>query len=157
MPADAGWVKAKDLPKGPNGHGLCRYCAEETEPPRRTFCSDECVHEWKLRTNPGYVRKRLLERDRGICADCGLNVPQLYYSLRHLEHHVRERRRKELSFPAFGRSWWEGAHILAVSAGGGECGLANYKTLCVPCHKKDTVRLRPEQRVRAQEDSPDSH
>lgn len=152
---DAGRVKAKHLPKGPNGRVLCRYCGTEVTPPRRTFCSDGCVHEWKLRSNPGYVRKCLFRRDRGICAECGLNVPRLYHSLRLLEVHVRERRRSELGFPAFGRSWWEAAHILAVAQGGGECGLSNYRTLCVPCHKRDTARLRAHLKARAQEDTLD--
>ena len=31
---------------------------------RRTFCSAECVHEWKLRTNPQYLRSEVYKRDR---------------------------------------------------------------------------------------------
>ena len=37
--------------------------------------------------------------------------------------------------------FWEADHINAVSEGGGECGLDNYRTLCVPCHKKVTKDL----------------
>lgn len=140
----AGWVDPKKLPKGPNGRALCRYCGAETAPPRRTFCSEACVHEWKLRSNPGYVRKCLFTRDRGVCADCGLDTRRLKVELRCREFAARERRRKELGMPCFSRSWWDAAHILAVVQGGGGCGLANYKTLCVPCHKRDTARLRRE-------------
>lgn len=32
-------------------------------------------------------------------------------------------------------SCWEADHIKAVIAGGGECGIDNYRTLCFVCHK----------------------
>ena len=37
--------------------------------------------------------------------------------------------------------FWEADHIIPVSEGGGECGLDNYRTLCVMCHKKATEEL----------------
>lgn len=39
------------------------------------------------------------------------------------------------------RSWWEADHIVPVVEGGGQCGLENYRTLCVPCHKRVTAEL----------------
>lgn len=33
-------------------------------------------------------------------------------------------------------------HELAVAEGGGCCGLANLRTLCTPCHRKETAALR---------------
>jgi 5-methylcytosine-specific restriction enzyme A len=51
--------------------GSCRWCLKAVEPPRRTFCGPECVHQWKLRSDPGYRRKRVFERDGGICGKCG--------------------------------------------------------------------------------------
>jgi hypothetical protein len=33
-------------------------------------------------------------------------------------------------------------HTVAVSEGGGACGLENLRTLCTPCHKKETAALR---------------
>ena len=33
-----------------------------------------CVHEWKIRSSPWYVRKEVKKRDKGICKLCGFNV-----------------------------------------------------------------------------------
>ena len=60
--------------KGPDGRPLCRWCGKSVSPPRRTFCSDSCVHEWRLRSDPGYVRGLVLKRDHGVCALCKLNT-----------------------------------------------------------------------------------
>jgi hypothetical protein len=38
--------------------------------------------------------------------------------------------------------FWQADHILAVAEGGGDCGIQNFQTLCVPCHKLDTEKLR---------------
>lgn len=66
-----------DPKKGPDGRPQCRWCGKSVAPPRRTFCSDGCVHEWKLRSNPGYVRDLVLRRDRGVCALCKLDTLDL--------------------------------------------------------------------------------
>ena len=39
-------------------------------------------------------------------------------------------------------SWWEADHIVPVVEGGGQCGMENYRTLCVRCHWKVTRELR---------------
>ena len=39
------------------------------------------------------------------------------------------------------QSLWEADHIVPVSEGGGACGLENFRTLCVPCHKAETKAL----------------
>ena len=36
-------------------------------------------------------------------------------------------------------SFWQADHIVAVSEGGGSCGLSNFRTLCVPCHAAVTA------------------
>lgn len=38
-------------------------------------------------------------------------------------------------------SGWDADHIIPVIEGGGLCGLENYRTLCHPCHKKETAAL----------------
>ena len=38
-------------------------------------------------------------------------------------------------------SWWEADHIVPVAEGGGQCGLENYRTLCIRCHRKVTREL----------------
>lgn len=111
--------------------GTCRWCKGPVKPPRRTFCSDACVHEYLLRSNPRYLRQKVWERDRGICALCGVDTTQLEPPGR-LQH------------------TWEVDHIVPVAEGGGECGLDNVRTLCIPCHRKVTAELRRRLRQRKQ-------
>lgn len=133
---------------GKNGKVLCRFCEKEVQRPRRTFCSDECVHQWKLRKSSSYVRKCLFSRDHGICALCGIDT---HKQKKHGKMLLKEGRKKEyfdfakslgLSAHASHRkSWWDADHIVAVAEGGGECGLENYRTLCIPCHLRVTREL----------------
>lgn len=135
------------VPRGPNGRGICRWCSLEVPKRRFTFCSEYCVHEWKLRTQPGYLREQVFARDRGVCAGCGVDTMgearQLRYSrgtrraelLRHWG--LRARTRKSL---------WDADHIVPVAEGGGECDLENIRTLCLRCHREATRRLRERMR-----------
>ena len=163
------------LAKGPNGRNLCRWCKTEVTPPRRTFCTDACVHEWNLRTHAGYLRRMVRERDHGVCAECGTNCVALRRALvraRYAEHMMHARwwtpervelyapttwaRMAELGIPpkrrALDRSLWEADHIIPVVEGGGCCGLDNLRTLCWRCHaaasKALRARLKPKKGVR---------
>jgi 5-methylcytosine-specific restriction endonuclease McrA len=101
---------------------------------RRTFCSGEqasfdyrsgeaskpghgCVHEFMLGSNPGYVRKLVWARDKGVCAFCGDIAP------------------------GKAGAYWQADHTTPVAEGGGLCGLEGYRTLCTPCHKRETAAL----------------
>ena len=121
--------------------GLCRWCGAEVPKGRFTFCGPECVHQWKLRTDPGYLRQQVFERDRGVCARCGVDTEALRLARRKLDYRARRE---------FDRQWgarrqlWDADHILPVVKGGGECDLANMRTLCLLCHKVVTSQLRQE-------------
>ena len=144
-----GWVDRKAGPRGPNGRGICRWCSLEVPARRYTFCSAYCVHEWKLRTQPGYVRDKVFERDRGVCSCCGVDAlaeeRRLRYShgARRVEllkyWGLRSRTRKSL---------WDADHIVPVAEGGGECDLENIRTLCLRCHRVVTLELRRRIRTR---------
>jgi 5-methylcytosine-specific restriction endonuclease McrA len=41
---------------------------------------------------------------------------------------------------------WDADHIVPVVEGGGECDLANMRTLCLKCHKLATAELRRRRR-----------
>jgi 5-methylcytosine-specific restriction endonuclease McrA len=103
-----------ELRKSPAGLPLCRWCSTEVSK-RRTFCGELCVHEWKLRSDAGYARKLVFERDAGKCALCPV---------------------------VLGRTdAWEMDHIIPVVEGGGCCGLENLRLLCPPCHRGVTAEL----------------
>ncbi len=137
-----GWVDRKGIPRGPNGRGLCRWCSLEVPRGRFTFCSAYCVHEWKLRSQPVYLREQVLLRDRGICACCGIDT---IAALRRLRHSRGANRQALLQYWGFnGRirtSLWDADHILPVAEGGGECDLKNIRTLCLRCHRRATAQL----------------
>ena len=163
--------------------GRCCWCgALVLAKGRRTWCSQKCVDEYLLVSSPGYIRKAVHRRDKGICAICGINctaayrrwqestkeVSRLAYRLINMHRQnvdfvngkpvLRERRsatiRESKTFVLQmikkyapgnwtpGRSTgWDADHIVPVAEGGGQCDLANIRTLCHPCHKTVTARL----------------
>ncbi|MBV8208146.1 MAG: HNH endonuclease [Acidobacteria bacterium] len=138
-----GWADPKRISRGPNGRALCRWCGTEVRPPRRTFCGETCVHHWRMRTSPAYVREQVFRRDRGVCALCGEDTMARSRSLRKLPWRARRRRCQELGIPYLRlRSPWDADHIVPVCEGGGQCSLENFRTLCIPCHQRVTGELR---------------
>lgn len=133
--------------RGPTGRPVCRWCGVETKHPRRTWCSDECVAEWMVRA--GNPRGPTFERDKGVCALCGLDTEKLRRIIDHARRSLKGEpylRGSSISawrlldglFRKIGfllsRSLWEADHIQPVVRGGGSCGLDNIRTLCRPCH-----------------------
>lgn len=135
-----GRVRRAALPKGDDGRALCRWCNLQVPPGRFTFCSDWCVEEWRIRTDPSHLRQRVLERDGGICAQCGLDC---IAAMRHLKRQRGLAKAKALAhWKLAGRkSLWDADHILPVAEGGGECDLANLRTLCLRYHRQNTAEL----------------
>jgi 5-methylcytosine-specific restriction enzyme A len=164
--ADAGWI-GTTKEKGPNGRGLCRWCHQEVPKGKRTFCSKECVHEWKLRTDIQYMRHQLFERDHGVCALCHLDTVALVKKLAKLDsdelwpgscyahsrplpprllkklegYRIPEHRWRIKTYKRERYGIWDADHITPVVEGGGECGLEGYRTLCCKCHKEETKEL----------------
>jgi len=138
-----GWVDRHGLPRGPHGRALCRWCSLEVHPRPFTFCSEFCVHEWKLRSQPAYLREQVFLRDKGVCAGCGIDTAKEFRALRY----ARGVRRRQLTArwglgKRIRKSLWDADHILPVAEGGGECDLNNLRTLCLLCHKDATRQLR---------------
>jgi 5-methylcytosine-specific restriction protein A len=146
---DAGSADPGTLPRGSNGRCLCRQCGLEVPKGRRTFCGGPCVEEWRLKTDPSFLRNRVWKRDKGRCARCGLRCRDLEKSLgllRQVLSRLGQSRlygslRKALKVQSR-HSLWDADHIRAVAEGGGECGLENMQTLCLWCHRDKTSAVR---------------
>jgi 5-methylcytosine-specific restriction enzyme A len=141
----------KDLPKGPNGKNMCRNnCGKEVKPPRRTFCSNDCVHKYRIKSDLSYMRKAVFNRDKGICSLCKQDCEDIRLELALLKHRDKnlfKAKLQELKLrpsDAYRKTFWDADHILPVCKGGGECGLENLRTLCIPCHRGVTGQLRKE-------------
>ena len=125
-----GWVKRERSP--------CRWCAGEVPKGRLTFCSAACVHEWKLRTDSGYLRDAVFARDHGVCAICGIDTVVLRRDKLKLDYAARKKFEREWSTR---KHLWDADHIIPVCKGGGECDLSNMRTLCLKCHRVVTSEL----------------
>lgn len=130
---------------GPGGRPLCRWCRLEIlAKRRRSFCSEYCVHQWRLRSDPGYLRDQVFARDAGICALCAADTVASYRDLKRSRGRLRAESLAMwgLSSVHARRSLWDADHILPVAEGGGQCDLDNLRTLCLPCHREVTADLR---------------
>lgn len=138
-----GFADRAALATGPNGRPLCRWCNLEVPARRFTFCSAWCVHEWKLRTDPGYLREQVFQRDRGVCAACGVDTLAAFRELQRSRGTHRIRLLQKWGWKRLNRkTLWDADHILPVVEGGGECDLDNIRTLCLLCHREATQNLR---------------
>ena len=145
---EAGWADLDTLPRGPGGRRLCRQCGEEVPARRRTFCGDACVEQWKLKTDPSFLRSRVWKRDKGRCAQCGMRCKDLEKGLELLQKVLAREGlavvygslRKALKIQSR-HALWDADHIRAVVEGGGECGLENMQTLCFWCHRDKTAAM----------------
>jgi 5-methylcytosine-specific restriction endonuclease McrA len=98
------------------------------------------------------MRQRVYQRDKGVCALCGIDTTVLGKVLAAEWNRVKmaksapERREREAFRQRYRwyfrrSSYWDADHIKPVSEGGGECSLENMRTLCVPCHQAVTREL----------------
>jgi 5-methylcytosine-specific restriction protein A len=140
-----GFIDPKALPVNASGFRECRYCEGSVIPPKRTFCSANCVHEYRLRSDGSYLRTQVYLRDLGICQICNIDTKKTAGELLGLdpEDPLRERLLKQYNIPKTrkitsgrnGGGLWDADHIVPVKEGGGVCGLDNLRTLCISCHK----------------------
>ena len=151
---------------------LCRWCGLDVKrlsTRRSTFCSPECVHEFRIRTDSSYIRHYIAERDKHTCQICGLMCKGF---LRKLWRYVNEKKLEQQKSPIYknpgtwrhlqkaleyeffadlGLEWvntharstyYDIDHINPVVEGGHQCGEENLRLLCLGCHRKETAELR---------------
>jgi len=116
------------LKRDETGRALCRWCETPVPKGRRTFCGQDCVREWNIRTDPGYARRQVELRDHGVCAVCGLDTDRLKRIADHLwsigyttswqfhgrPHPSAERRKEQFAIMLAILSMWAG-HSMRVS------------------------------------------
>jgi len=150
---EAGYKRRHQIERDSEGVALCRWCQLRVPKHRRTFCSDECVREHRLRSDVDFLRAEVLVRDRGMCAICGRDCLQLLKLVRDRSQWPEDTAIKHLLSLNFSRwrsekavvsgmALWDTDHIIPVAEGGGGCSFDLVRTLCVPCHIRETKQLR---------------
>ena len=146
------YCSVDELPLNEDGFRQCRFCRKSVKPPRRTMCSAQCAHEMKLRTNGKYLRECVFKRDKGICILCGDDTKITAKRANELKNNNEKGeltaflKEKGISLKRkiwkckFGGGLWDADHIIPVKDGGGQCGMDNLRTLCIPCHTKKTFK-----------------
>lgn len=139
------------LPKvlGTNGKRPCRGCGADIPPTRQTWCSNEC-REGHYMALSSWARRRVRDRDNGVCAECGTDTAKCERILLNLyrreDRHAFADYLQALGQPSpsyYGWHYghlWEADHVVPLAEGGTNA-LDNYRTLCVPCHKQATKEL----------------
>lgn len=140
------------------GTRYCRYCLRPCPKPLNTFCSEQCIQNWKFRSDGGTIRRATYTRDKGVCASCGRDSRKWMEDLRHEYQRIRSKegssakevqekvaslcRKEGIIEGDFYRTPWEADHIHPVYQGGGMCGPENIQTLCLRCHRRKGKRQR---------------
>ena len=98
------------------------------------------------------LRALVFQRDLGVCALCGCDTELTHEVFRKAQGHLQEavgfrahRQWRDLvalaGFDARRSTWWEADHKHPLSEGGSH-ELGNLRTLCIPCHRRETAKLR---------------
>jgi len=129
--------------RGPGGRTACRWCGQEVKGRRRSWCSESCVDEYLVRQNQSHARRAVWKRDRGVCAQCGMDCTKMKRAIRAMSYPLRRTVMRVLGIPRYrGGTLWHADHIVPVVDGGAELGLANLRTLCLWDHRGVTATLR---------------
>lgn len=97
------------------------------------------------------LRRWVENRDGGICSLCGCDTYKARRVFAAANFYLKcfwgiqtwdlFNQLLELSgWPRLSRDWWEADHILPLAEGGNDT-LDNLRTLCIPCHRRETAKL----------------
>jgi 5-methylcytosine-specific restriction endonuclease McrA len=116
-------------------HGVCTSCGLDTERLRHAcqrWLRVYGVDRMATPRDPRHIKHglSLYPRRTGAALDLAqrLTLRGLPTSERAIRHLMGER-----------RCWWDGDHTVPIVDGGHPCDLANLRTLCWWCHKRETA------------------
>jgi hypothetical protein len=136
----------------------CAWCSSNLTQAQRiakaVYCSQECAETGRLRRGgwaSAAIRSAMFALEAGVCQKCNTNAHAFYGQIMALEPAARLNRYQSAKWrmPASNKAYqamlndpkegdfWQVDHKVAVAEGGGNCGLENLRTLCVPCGDKD--------------------
>lgn len=125
-----------------DGRLICVWCGDPLEGQQRRWCSDDCVNEYQIaRGDQNAARRWLWMREGGVCQLCGTDTVTISY-VRAVPASERS------SYVRTGE--WEADHIVPI-AEGGPLVRENLRTLCKPCHRAETKKLRARMAARRRE------
>lgn len=84
----------------------CRWCFKELTGRRTGWCSQECVDEFLLRKSGTALRSAVYDRDKGVCARCGIDTRQIKRLMNLLQHGRRARSKRYVSWSETERGKW---------------------------------------------------
>lgn len=153
---------------GPNGERICKWCGTPLTGRQISWCNRrECFQSYRIaQGNMDTIREVVWERDKGICQICGVDLARWTELIEFLKE---GRYQKEypggcvvtLRSPIYIMEWkeivelyestglqmghyahiWECDHIVPVCEGGHTGDLANFRVLCIRCHRRETKSL----------------
>lgn len=126
---------------GPNGNRVCKLCDNESPTLLSYYCSDFCRDDYFCRTDKYAAKKIVYRRDHGVCQSCSIDFGKIEEYMKMLK--LKKRQKWGVWFKGLMRRGfnpsqplWLPVHIKPLENGGDD-SLANFKTMCVICHKKE--------------------
>ncbi|GBG27503.1 Helicase, putative [Hondaea fermentalgiana] len=114
-----------------------------------TLCSYECATKYRVKLGSSAIRRQLFSLEHGVCQLCSENAQALYEKIKSVTSAERYQMlvgskfkptKQRLENPRAG-DFWQADHIHAVALGGGQASMLNFRTLCCPCHERETKAL----------------
>ena len=150
----------------------CCLCRKPIPPRKISWCGDECGERWRaLSGDSAAIRSLAWKRDHGVCALCGLDaglVERIADRILTQDHEdpldaygARYGFTRHAFLVSIGFSvrqarghLWEVDHVIPVVEGGTN-EPRNLRTLCRPCHARETRALaaRRAEAMRARRDA----